>query len=255
MQHLPLWSKNFSGRACRDSPVYCSRVPPDYVDHRGQHGWSLMRKRFEFARNRDVRPRRPPYRTPLLLLARDNARQSSGATPVASHHPQKRSPDRRPRVPLVPAPFGGRHRARRRRKDGPVGLSAPIRRPMSAGIPALGPGVCTAVCALPRLDPRGWKNAQKLHIFSPLRCKVAGEWGGSAHYPDPTAQSVLTALRKYARAPTPPRQPAEAAQGAARWAGGAPPLVLRRLGTPQGKLAPCGAHSRDSDSRPRRRAG
>ena len=25
---------------------------------------------------------------------------------------------------------------------------------------------------------------------APLRCKVQGEWGGSAHYPDPTAQSV-----------------------------------------------------------------
>ena len=34
-------------------------------------------------------------------------------------------------------------------------------------------------------------------VFSPLWCKVVGGWGGSAHYPDPTAQS--------ARAP--PREP------------------------------------------------
>ena len=28
-------------------------------------------------------------------------------------------------------------------------------------------------------------------VFWPLRCKVEGGWGGSAHYPDPTAQSVI----------------------------------------------------------------
>ena len=41
-------------------------------------------------------------------------------------------------------------------------------------------------------DPRGEgsKNVQKMHIFPPLRCRVGGEWGGSAHYPDPTAQSA-----------------------------------------------------------------
>ena len=27
-------------------------------------------------------------------------------------------------------------------------------------------------------------------VFSVLRCKVEGGWGGSAHYPDPTAQSA-----------------------------------------------------------------
>ena len=27
-------------------------------------------------------------------------------------------------------------------------------------------------------------------VFSPLWCKVVGGWGGSAHYPDPTAQSA-----------------------------------------------------------------
>ena len=41
-------------------------------------------------------------------------------------------------------------------------------------------------------DPRG-KSAQFWAIFLPLRRKVQGEWGGSAHSPDPTAQSVAAA--------------------------------------------------------------
>ena len=44
--------------------------------------------------------------------------------------------------------------------------------------------------ALPIKDPRGPKKGQKMAIFGPLRRKVQGEWGGSAHSPDPTAQSV-----------------------------------------------------------------
>ena len=52
-------------------------------------------------------------------------------------------------------------------------------------------------------DPRGEgsKNVQKLHIFPPLRCRVGGEWGGSAHYPDPTAQSA-PAVPSSARPPS-----------------------------------------------------
>ena len=34
------------------------------------------------------------------------------------------------------------------------------------------------------------KNGENFALFYPLRCKAIGEWGGSAHYPDPTAQSV-----------------------------------------------------------------
>ena len=33
-------------------------------------------------------------------------------------------------------------------------------------------------------------RVQKVHIFAPRRCKREREWGGSAHYPDPTAQAV-----------------------------------------------------------------
>ena len=33
-------------------------------------------------------------------------------------------------------------------------------------------------------------GGQKIAILGPLRCRVRGGWGGSAHYPDPTAQSV-----------------------------------------------------------------
>ena len=37
-------------------------------------------------------------------------------------------------------------------------------------------------------------------VFWALRCKVMGGWGGSAHYPDPTAQSAPRAARE----PSPP---------------------------------------------------
>ena len=34
------------------------------------------------------------------------------------------------------------------------------------------------------------KNGENFALFYPLLCKAIGEWGGSAHYPDPTAQSA-----------------------------------------------------------------
>ena len=37
-------------------------------------------------------------------------------------------------------------------------------------------------------DPPG--GGPKIAILGALRCRVRGGWGGSAHYPDPTAQSV-----------------------------------------------------------------
>ena len=40
----------------------------------------------------------------------------------------------------------------------------------------------------------GGKKWQKFALFYPLWCKATGEWGGSAHYPDPTAQSVAVAI-------------------------------------------------------------
>ena len=51
-------------------------------------------------------------------------------------------------------------------------------------------------------------------IFDPLRRKVQGEWGGSAHSPDPTAQSVDRARRK-TRRHDPPAQPAIVGGGGA----------------------------------------
>ena len=44
-------------------------------------------------------------------------------------------------------------------------------------------------------------------VFCPLRCKVVGGWGGSAHYPDPTAQSAPVPPPRRARSPG-PAQPA-----------------------------------------------
>jgi hypothetical protein len=44
-------------------------------------------------------------------------------------------------------------------------------------------------------------------VFWALRCKVLGGWGGSAHYPDPTAQSARrVAKRPGPRASLPPPQ-------------------------------------------------
>ena len=50
---------------------------------------------------------------------------------------------------------------------------------------------------LPTFDPRasippksGPGKGRISPVFSALRCKVVGGWGGSAHYPDPTAQSA-----------------------------------------------------------------
>ena len=40
--------------------------------------------------------------------------------------------------------------------------------------------------------PPAWWS-KKDHHFGGVRCKVVGEWGGSAHQPDPTAQSVAAA--------------------------------------------------------------
>ena len=53
-------------------------------------------------------------------------------------------------------------------------------------------------------------------VFWALRCKVVGGWGGSAHYPDPTAQSAEAAEQppptraRHAGAAAGPPQPASA---------------------------------------------
>ena len=52
-------------------------------------------------------------------------------------------------------------------------------------------------------------GGQKLRFFDPLRCKVQGGWGGSAHYPDPTAQSVEPV---YAERRPRAREPSEGAE-------------------------------------------
>ena len=48
------------------------------------------------------------------------------------------------------------------------------------------------------------RGGQKRAIFAPLRCKVQGGWGGSAHYPDPTAQSASRRAGSSDRARTAP---------------------------------------------------
>ena len=50
-------------------------------------------------------------------------------------------------------------------------------------------------------------------IFDPLRRKVQGEWGGSAHSPDPTAQSVPCARGRRACPPGRARRGAGAGRG------------------------------------------
>ena len=45
-------------------------------------------------------------------------------------------------------------------------------------------------------------------VFWALRCKVEGGWGGSAHYPDPTAQSASAVSAEPRAAPPPGPRPA-----------------------------------------------
>ena len=45
------------------------------------------------------------------------------------------------------------------------------------------------------------KKCKNFALFYPLWCKAIGEWGGSAHYPDPTAQSAPSESAE----PRPPR--------------------------------------------------
>ena len=61
---------------------------------------------------------------------------------------------------------------------------------------------------------RASKKGQKMPIFGPLRRKVQGEWGGSAHSPDPTAQSAQPPAPQLARV-------GRGAEGRARGGGGA----------------------------------
>ncbi len=65
----------------------------------------------------------------------------------------------------------------------------------------------------PRCSWRRSKNVQKMPIFGPLRRKVQGEWGGSAHSPDPTAQSAPACVARACVPPHPPR-PARGRWGA-----------------------------------------
>ena len=79
-----------------------------------------------------------------------------------------------------------------------------------------------------RQDSRGPKKGQKLPFFGPLRRKVQGEWGGSAHSPDPTAQSVLRRRRGAAR----PRAPVRPSVGGPGGSGGGSGGVLWQLRPP-----------------------
>ena len=46
------------------------------------------------------------------------------------------------------------------------------------------------------------KRAEFFRFFRPLRCIAQGGWGGSAHYPDPTAQSARSAETRRSRQAT-----------------------------------------------------
>ena len=67
------------------------------------------------------------------------------------------------------------------------------------------------------------RRGPKIAILGALRCRVRGGWGGSAHYPDPTAQSAYARGRRLAGARTGPahgfvgvRRRRRAASGGAR---------------------------------------
>ena len=64
--------------------------------------------------------------------------------------------------------------------------------------------------------PRAPEKRQKMAFFGTLRRKVQGEWGGSAHSPDPTAQSVDPCASRFAR----PHRPPGASGGAGGVGGG-----------------------------------
>ena len=77
-----------------------------------------------------------------------------------------------------------------------MGCRGPLPWPPRGG--SSGPGL--RVFGLPgapkrsSVAPRGAsEKGQKVPFFRPLRRKVQGEWGGSAHSPDPTAQSARSA--------------------------------------------------------------
>ena len=77
---------------------------------------------------------------------------------------------------------------------------------------------------------QGAKKWPKMAIFDPLACKVQRGWGGSAHYPDPTAQSVWTL-----RVKSPPPGPARARPRRGRWG-----VVCRRSLGVLGRSTPAG---------------
>lgn len=65
----------------------------------------------------------------------------------------------------------------------------------------------------------GPEKGQKMAFFWTLRCKVQGEWGGSAHSPDPTAQSASQNAAA-ARAHGGPGRAVRGGCGGCLWGGG-----------------------------------
>ena len=61
-------------------------------------------------------------------------------------------------------------------------------------------------------------------LFRPLRCIAQGGWGGSAHYPDPTAQSVSSVLGRDTRVDQDPEPRRRAVLEASQRRGEAPDL-------------------------------
>ena len=80
---------------------------------------------------------------------------------------------------------------------------------------------------------QGAKNGQKMAIFDPLACKVQRGWGGSAHYPDPTAQSAFSRPRAPRHAPPGPSVVRRASLG----------VVGQAFVGRFGKIHPCGVAS------------
>ena len=111
-----------------------------------------------------------------------------------------------PRVSLPTCPPGWPQQRHRARGEGFRGALAPPVPPVGgsprtplppppgscgAGRPRREKSVRSASGPPPTGSSGGPKNGKKWPFLAPLRRKVQGEWGGSAHSPDPTAQSVM----------------------------------------------------------------
>ena len=112
----------------------------------------------------------------IACAANRSAPRVPGTHPFRFMPPENRFPE----PLLLYGTFGG---------SIPLALGA-LRATMDPGLwnPSLRSGPQNPLSPQDPPPPAWW--SKKDHHFGGVRCKVVGEWGGSAHQPDPTAQSV-----------------------------------------------------------------